>query len=74
MLGEHYQMRSVAEQNSFDLAWDMLMDNKFADLLCTICHTQQELSRLRELVINGVLVRRALSCFPSVCLIIAALD
>mgnify|MGYP000070710635 CR=1 FL=1 len=32
-LGEYYKKRSVAEQNSFDLAWDMLMDERYLDLL-----------------------------------------
>lgn len=54
-LGKHYRGRSVAEQNSLDLSWELLMDNQYKDLRATLCQSREELSRLRELVVNGVL-------------------
>jgi 3'5'-cyclic nucleotide phosphodiesterase len=50
-----YHGKSVAEQNSFDLAWELLMDNTFADLRRVICETATEAKRFRQLVINTVL-------------------
>jgi len=50
-----YQNKSVAEQNSVDLAWDLLMDSRFGDLRRTIYATQAELKRFRQLVVNAVL-------------------
>jgi hypothetical protein len=50
-----YQSRSVAEQNSFDLAWNLFMDKQFTELRLTICATQEELARFRQLVINSVM-------------------
>lgn len=54
-LGEHYKGRSVAEQNSLDLSWELLMDSRYDELRATICATREELRRLRELVVNVVL-------------------
>jgi hypothetical protein len=45
----------VAEQKSFDIAWDLLQEKRFAELLSTICGTPQELRRFRALVINSVM-------------------
>jgi 3'5'-cyclic nucleotide phosphodiesterase len=50
-----YQNKSVAEQNSVDLAWDLLMDNTYYDLRRAIYVTSDELQRLRALVVNMVL-------------------
>jgi len=50
-----YKGRSVAEQNSFDIAWDLLMKIQFRDLLATLCYDAKELSRFRQLVINSVM-------------------
>lgn len=54
-LASTYRCRSVAEQNSFDLAWNLLKDNHFKDLLATICATKSELIRFRQIVINSVM-------------------
>lgn len=54
-LAATYRGRSVAEQNSFDLAWDLFMDNRFQDLRASICATPTELLRFRQLVINSVM-------------------
>lgn len=50
-----YKNRSVAEQNSLNLAWDLLMDDQFKDFRSTICATEDETRRFRQLVVNGVM-------------------
>ncbi len=55
VLGEKYKFQSVAEQNSVDLSWDLLMQPKFCDLQKCIFSTQEEFVRFRQLVVNTVL-------------------
>eukprot|EP00934_Nitzschia_sp_Nitz4_P005500 Nitzschia sp. Nitz4//scaffold381_size12975//22//4397//NITZ4_008988-RA/size12975-processed-gene-0.7-mRNA-1//-1//CDS//3329549898//5490//frame0 len=50
-----YKNRSVAEQRSFDLAWDLFMDPNFNLLRHALCPTEEELQRFRQLVINSVM-------------------
>eukprot|EP00934_Nitzschia_sp_Nitz4_P001455 Nitzschia sp. Nitz4//scaffold32_size149145//139255//142862//NITZ4_002902-RA/size149145-augustus-gene-0.44-mRNA-1//1//CDS//3329548138//1455//frame0 len=50
-----YNSRSVAEQHSVDVAWELLMLDKFKPLRGAICDTPKELARFRHLVVNGVL-------------------
>jgi hypothetical protein len=50
-----YKMKSVAEQNSVDLAWQLLMDDTFADLRRCIYVNEGELLHFRQLVVNVVL-------------------
>ncbi|CAB9500133.1 Receptor-type guanylate cyclase gcy [Seminavis robusta] len=50
-----YKGKSVAEQNSLDLAWSLLMDDSFVDLRNAIYKTDSELQRFRQLLVNIVL-------------------
>ncbi|CAJ1930865.1 unnamed protein product [Cylindrotheca closterium] len=50
-----YNERSVAEQNSLVIAWNLLMSDRFTNLRNTICATATELSRFRELATNAVM-------------------
>jgi class 3 adenylate cyclase len=50
-----YKGKSVAEQNSFDLAWNTFMDERFNELRNTLCATEEELGRFRQLVVNSVM-------------------
>lgn len=50
-----YKGRSVAEQNSLALAWNLLMDDRFRQLRDALFSNQAELKRFRELVVNSVL-------------------
>ena len=50
-----YRGKSIAEQNSVDLAWSLLMDSSFDELRNTIYKTEDERSRFRQLVVNVVL-------------------
>jgi len=54
-LAKVYQNKSIAEQNSIDLAWNALMDPSFADLRACIYNTESELQRFRKLLVNTVL-------------------
>ena len=54
-IAEYYSGKSVAEQNSVDLAWHLLMDESYVDLRRTIYSTQSELKRFRQLVVNSVM-------------------
>ena len=54
-LAKVYQNKSIAEQNSIDLAWNALMDPAFADLRSCIYNNQPELQRFRSLLVNTVL-------------------
>jgi len=47
-MGEKYKQKSIAEQNSSDLAWDLLMDQKYADLRNILFVTRAELLRFRQ--------------------------
>ncbi|CAJ1957666.1 unnamed protein product [Cylindrotheca closterium] len=50
-----YKNRSVAEQNSFDMAWDLFMDRRFDAFRGFLCGTESRLRRFRQLVINCVM-------------------
>lgn len=52
-----YKNKSVAEQNSIDLAWDLLMQDDYEDLRRCIYANADEFKRFRQLVVNTVLVR-----------------
>jgi hypothetical protein len=54
-LAQRYHGKSVAEQNSIDLSWNLLRQPEFAELLRTICSTKMEYKRFRQLVVNTVL-------------------
>jgi len=51
----YYKNQSIAEQNSVDLCWDLLMDPKFKILRDTIYSNEVERSRFRQLVVNSVM-------------------
>lgn len=50
-----YNGKSVAEQNSIDLAWNILMDPAYSDLRDCIYTAQAEFTQFRQLVVNVVL-------------------
>jgi hypothetical protein len=50
-----YKNQSVAEQNSVDLAWDLLMDPGYSALQDAIYTDESEMKRFRQLVVNIVL-------------------
>ena len=54
-IAQLYNNKSVAEQNSVDLAWELLHEPSFKDLRRCICQTKGELTRFRQLLVNTVL-------------------
>jgi hypothetical protein len=54
-LAKVYNSKSVAEQNSVDIAWDLLMEPAYADLRNCIYQNQEELERFRHLIVNAVM-------------------
>lgn len=50
-----YKNKSVAEQNSVDLAWELLMDDSYAALRNAIYQGADEKQRFRQLVVNSVM-------------------
>eukprot|EP00980_Cylindrotheca_fusiformis_P022363 scaffold9240_cov126-Cylindrotheca_fusiformis.AAC.3 len=47
--------KSIAEQKSVDLAWDLLMEDEYAALRACIYQTEDDLLRFRQLVVNTVM-------------------
>ena len=47
--------KSVAEQNSIDLAWKLLMKDEYVELRNAICATESDLIRFRQLIVNAVM-------------------
>ena len=47
--------KSIAEQNSVDLVWDVLMTPDYVDLRACIYSNEDELRRFRQLVVNTVM-------------------
>lgn len=54
-LGAMYRNQAVAEQNSVDVAWNLLMDPSFEDLRKTVYSTESEMRRFRQLVVNSLM-------------------
>ena len=54
-MGTRYREKSVAEQNSLDIAWDVLMSTRFVNLRKFAFGTKQEMLRFRQLIVNIVL-------------------
>jgi hypothetical protein len=52
---DRYQHRSVAEQHSVQAGWQVLMEDEFQDLRYSICQTEMEMVRFRQLVVNAVI-------------------
>lgn len=54
-LASRFNNKSVAEQNSVDLAWGILSNEKYKDLRAAIYSDEVELVRFRSLVVNSVM-------------------
>jgi hypothetical protein len=61
-IAQRYQGKSVAEQNSVNVAWEILLEDKYKELRGTICDTQEEEARFRQLVVNGVMATDIMDC------------
>eukprot|EP00538_Stauroneis_constricta_P012478 CAMPEP_0119548166 /NCGR_PEP_ID=MMETSP1352-20130426/2141_1 /TAXON_ID=265584 /ORGANISM="Stauroneis constricta, Strain CCMP1120" /LENGTH=1235 /DNA_ID=CAMNT_0007593355 /DNA_START=105 /DNA_END=3812 /DNA_ORIENTATION=- len=54
-VAKFYRDKSVAEQNSLDMAWDLLMLPQYTEFRACIYSTQEELDRFRQLLVNAVM-------------------
>ena len=54
-LAEKYKGKSVAEQNSVDLAWDILLRPDYKELRACIYTSKDEFDRFRSIVVNIVM-------------------
>jgi 3'5'-cyclic nucleotide phosphodiesterase len=54
-LGIKYRNQSVAEQNSIDISWNLLMESRFDRLRSVIFGNQEGLMRFRQFIVNLVL-------------------
>jgi class 3 adenylate cyclase len=54
-MAERFEFRSVAEQNSVEVAWELLMEPRFAELAKCIFADETELTRFRQLLVNLIL-------------------
>lgn len=54
-MAKMYKNKSVAEQHSVAVGWDLLMEPNFANLRACIYSSQKEFERFRQLVVNVVL-------------------
>jgi len=54
-IAEVYKNKSVAEQNSVDVAWELLMDPGYQELCDAIFPSKLEKMRFRQLVVNSVM-------------------
>lgn len=62
-LAEVYKNKSVAEQNSVDLAWDLLMDEGFKELRAVIYTTDEEMNHFRQLLVQLVMATGKQLCW-----------
>jgi hypothetical protein len=53
-VSQTYKGRSVAEQNSINISWNILIEPKYAELRKAICDSRQAEIRFRQLVVNAV--------------------
>jgi hypothetical protein len=52
---EKYLNRSVSEQNSIDIGWELFTEDRFQDLRLALCPTKVEMNRFRQLLVNSVM-------------------
>ena len=61
-LAKKYKNKSVAEQNSVEVSWGILMQEQFAELRNCIFSTSEERWRFRQLVANSVMATDIMDC------------
>jgi hypothetical protein len=54
-MAARYKGKAIAEQNSVDLGWELLMEPEFKQLRQCIYQTRAELMRFRQLIVNTVM-------------------
>lgn len=54
-LAKHYKNKSIAEQNSVDKSWILLIEGNYPNLRKAIYRTESEFKRFRQLLVNTVM-------------------
>jgi 3'5'-cyclic nucleotide phosphodiesterase len=54
-VSRRYRNKSVAEQNSVHLAWNLLFEDRYNELRAAVYATDDELLRFRQIVVNAVM-------------------
>jgi hypothetical protein len=54
-MADRYRNKSIAEQNSLDISWNVLMSDQFEELRASIFADQTEMHRFRQMIVNVVL-------------------
>lgn len=54
-MGEFYKGKSIAEQNSLDLSWDLLMSAEYSELRVCMFGNTADMLRFRQVMVNVVL-------------------
>jgi class 3 adenylate cyclase len=54
-LAVHYKGKSVAEQNSIEIAWNLLAEPAYQELRTAICPTEDEKKQFRQLLVNSIM-------------------
>ena len=54
-MAQVYSNGSIAEQNSFDVAWSLFMDDEFQAFRHAVCANDSELQHFRQIVVNVVM-------------------
>jgi 3'5'-cyclic nucleotide phosphodiesterase/Adenylate and Guanylate cyclase catalytic domain len=54
-LATTFRMQSVAEQNSLEIAWNLLMEDDYKELRVAMFRTKDDMMRFRQILINVVL-------------------
>ena len=57
-MAKYYCGKSIAEQNSVDLGWELFMSEAFQNLRSCLFTSEEDLKRFRQLVVNAVMVSR----------------
>ena len=55
LLADKYSNKSIAEQRSVDIAWELLLLPQFSHLRASIYQSKSDYTRFRYLVVNGVM-------------------
>jgi 3'5'-cyclic nucleotide phosphodiesterase len=54
-LAVRYKEKSIVEQNSVDMAWDLLMKPEFLEFRQVLCENPADMQRFRQIVVNMVI-------------------
>lgn len=54
-MADRYEYRSVAEQNSLELCWNLLLEPRFKELRATVYATSSDMQHFRELLVNSIM-------------------